>query len=230
MASRAASSSPTHLAPSRARVLLAAGLVALTLLATVLLMHGLKQRHNQLLSHHFTNDTDRITTKIGWRMSAYTQILRGGAGLFAASGEVSRGQWKRYVEKLNLDQTYRGIQGVGFTRNIRPEELAQHEQAIRAQGYPAYKVNPPGEREIYTSILYLEPFSGRNLRAFGFDMYSEAVRREAMATARDTGSVVFTGKVQLVQETDSDVQAGILAYRSTPTAACRRRWSCAERP
>lgn len=212
MASRAASSSPPQLAPSRLRVLLVAGLAALTLLATILLMHGLKQRHNQLLSHHFTNDTDRITAKIGWRMSAYTQILRGGAGLFAASDEVSREQWKRYVEKLNLDQTYRGIQGVGFTRHIRPDELEAHEKAVQAQGYPAYQVNPSGERDIYTSILYLEPFSGRNLRAFGFDMYSEAVRREAMAAARDTGGVVFTGKVQLVQETDSDVQAGILAY------------------
>ncbi len=42
--------------------------------------------------------------------------------------------------------------------------------------------------------------TGRNLRAFGFDMYSEPVRRAAMEAARDTGAAALSGKVVLVQE------------------------------
>ena len=39
----------------------------------------------------------------------------------------------------------------------------------------------------------------------GYDMYSNAVRREAMEKARDTGQAVISGKVTLVQETNEDV-------------------------
>ena len=66
------------------------------------------------------------------------------------------------------------------------------------------------DREVYASIIYLEPFSGRNLRAFGYDMFSEPVRRSAMEQARDTDTAALSGKVVLVQETDKEVQAGSL--------------------
>ena len=73
-------------------------------------------------------------------------------------------------------------------------------------------MKPEGDREIYTSIIFLEPFSGRNLRAFGYDMFSEPVRRLAMERARDLSAPVLSGKVILVQETGQDVQAGTLMY------------------
>ena len=82
---------------------------------------------------------------------------------------------------------------------------------------------------MYAPIVYLEPFSGRNLRAFGYDMFSEPVRREAMERARDQNVAALSGKVLLVQETDQDIQAGTLmyvpVYRTgvpTDTVAARR--------
>ncbi len=49
-------------------------------------------------------------------------------------------------------------------------------------------------------------------RQFGFDMYAEPVRRAAMDQARDTGEAALSGKVELVQETGTQVQAGALMY------------------
>lgn len=65
---------------------------------------------------------------------------------------------------------------------------------------------------MYSSIIYLEPFAGRNLRAFGYDMYSEPVRRAAMQQARDENTAVLSDKVVLVQEAEQNVQAGTLMY------------------
>ena len=89
-------------------------------------------------------------------------------------------------------------------------------------------MSPEGEREVYTSIIYLEPFSGRNLRAFGYDMFSEPVRRAAMERARDTDAAALSGKVVLVQETDQEVQSGTLMYvpvyrKGLPTATVEER-------
>jgi PAS domain S-box-containing protein len=95
---------------------------------------------------------------------------------------------------------------------IQPSELAQHIQQIRAEGFPDYTVRPEGERDVYTAIIFLEPFDARNQRAFGYDMFSESIRRAAMERARDTNTVSISNKVTLVQETEQDVQAGFLMY------------------
>lgn len=93
-----------------------------------------------------------------------------------------------------------------------PAEKAAHEARVRKEGYPAYRIVPEGERSFYTAILYLEPFSDRNLRAFGYDMHTEPVRRSAMERARDNGDTAISGKVRLVQESGRNEQAGFLMY------------------
>lgn len=146
------------------------------------------------------------------RLQAYEQVLLGGAAFFNASDDVSRKEWHDYIEQLNLDATLPGIQGTGFTLIVRARDKSAHEQAMRAAGFADYRIHPDGNRDPYSSVTYLEPFTGRNLRAFGYDMYSEAVRREAMDRARDSGTLALSGKVTLVQETESDIQPGFLMY------------------
>jgi diguanylate cyclase (GGDEF)-like protein/PAS domain S-box-containing protein len=147
------------------------------------------------------------------RISDYEQVLRGGVALFESfEGAVDRQVWKNYVDGLELQTYYPGIQGLGYAIVIKPEDLASHEAQIRAEGFKDYFVYPVGQREIYTSIIYLEPFDWRNQRAFGYDMYSESNRAKAMSRARDQGLPSVTNKITLVQETERDVQAGFLMY------------------
>ncbi|WP_295456408.1 CHASE domain-containing protein, partial [uncultured Thiodictyon sp.] len=100
----------------------------------------------------------------------------------------------------------------GFSLLIAPSDQAAHIQGVRAQGFPDYALHPPGARDIYTAIVYLEPFDWRNQRAFGYDMLTEPVRRAAMVRAWEQGEISISGKVRLLQETDQDVQAGFLIY------------------
>ncbi len=146
------------------------------------------------------------------RLHVQERALLGGKGLFAASKSVERDEWKAYVDALKLEDNYPGMQGIGYSEVIKPSDLTAHVRALRAQGFPDYDVRPPGTRDIYTAIVYLEPFDWRNQRAFGFDMFSEPVRREAMERARDSGDAAMSGKVTLVQETKNDIQNGFLIY------------------
>ena len=164
-------------------------------------------------ARQFAAACDAITLKIEERLVAYAVLLQGGQALFAASASVGRGEWRDYVETVKADQIVPGHEGIGFTQLIRPEELAAHQASVRREGFPGYAVHPGGRRDVYSSIVYLEPFSGRNLLAFGYDMFSEPVRREAMARARDTGGPALSGKVTLVQEGAAErAQAGTLMY------------------
>jgi PAS domain S-box-containing protein len=153
-----------------------------------------------------------LKTEINARLHAHAQLLRSGSSFFMASDSVTRNEWKSFIEKSKLKNDLPGIQGVGYTCIIPKNLLQRHIQNMRNQGFPDYTIKPEGERDSYTSIIYLEPFNGRNLRAFGFDMLTEPVRRKAMEHARDNDIATLSGKVQLVQETYSDVQAGTLMY------------------
>ncbi len=168
-----------------------------------------RERHDQ---ERFLRAAEKQRNILVNRIHDYEQVLRGGAALFAASGMPSREEWRAYVETLDLERSLPGIQATGVALMVPPEAKAAHEQSVRAQGFPDYTIFPPGKRATFSSIVYIEPFSGRNLRAFGYDMYSDPTRREAMDRARDTGEPALSRKVTLVQETGTAVQPGFLIY------------------
>ncbi|QCR25141.1 histidine kinase [Pontibacter sp. SGAir0037] len=171
-----------------------------------------KHRAEERSERMFNMKAAQATEAIGLRMRDYVQILIGAKALFIASDTVERGPWHTYYTTLNLEENYPGIQGVGYTHVIQPDELEGHTQTIRKEGFQDYKVHPEGKRQVYTSIIFIEPFNGRNLRAFGYDMFSEPIRRSAMQIARDTKQPAMSGKVRLVQETGADEQSGFLIY------------------
>ena len=187
-------------------------MLGIGLLASVFAGLQVKQAIERDAARRFEFTSAQVALRIQERLGAHALILHGGAGLFAGSSSVDRKEWRAYFEKLSANESVPGVQGIGFAKIVPPHQLAAHVAGIRAEGFPEYTVRPPGERAVYTSIIYLEPFKDRNLRAFGFDMFSEPVRRNAMERARDTGKAALSGKVELVQETGKEVQAGTLMY------------------
>ena len=191
----------------KALILLFIGLI-LTFLAVLYTKHSVETEENL----KFKLICEDIKEKINARLRAHAQLLRSGVAIFAASDTVSRIEWSKFNNNKIINKNLPGILGIGYSVIIPRNQLQGHVEAIRKEGYPDYSVIPVGDREVYTSVLYIEPFSGRNLRAFGFDMYSEPIRRKAMELARDSDIAMLTGKVVLVQETSEDVQAGTLMY------------------
>ncbi len=193
--------------------LLVTGLVLLlTLGGTWLAWEGVAAHDAVAIRADFDFRARDVGKRILQRMNAHEQVLLGVAGLFTGSDVVNRTDFHNYVSALRLQEHHPGIQGVGFALLVPASELARHTSAVQREGFTGYAIRPPGPRDPYTSIVFLEPFEGRNLRAFGFDMYSEPVRREAMERSLAEGRAALSGKVMLVQETDADVQAGVLLY------------------
>jgi len=194
------------------RHIIAWSILAIGLAITALMSFHSKSTVDQAIQREFAFTYNEIRINIVERLKGNAQILRSGAAFFNASHTVSRDEWRVFASALKLEVQYPGIQGIGFSLLIPAGLLEQHTREIRSEGFPEYSIRPAGERPVYSSIVYLEPFSGRNLRAFGYDMFSEQVRREAMERARDENAPALSGKVILVQETEQDVQFGALMY------------------
>lgn len=190
-----------------AYIVLALGIV-LSLLVFWYVIENLKEKE-QL---RFETATKQATLLVKGRMDAYRQILYAGVGLFDSSESVERDEWRSFVKALKIDQNFPGIQGLGFNKVVTPNQKETHIKQMRAEGLADYAIRPEGKRELYIPIIYLEPYNERNARAFGYDMFSETVRKEAMLKAAYTGQSALSGKVRLVQENSIDEQAGFLMY------------------
>src|ERR1051325_8328199 len=59
----------------------------------------------------FDNAVQRTDDAVHDRIETYVDVLRAGAGLFAADREVSREEFRRFVERIQLQQRYPGVQG-----------------------------------------------------------------------------------------------------------------------
>ncbi|MDD2701787.1 MAG: CHASE domain-containing protein [Sideroxydans sp.] len=179
---------------------------------TLYLSYEAKVDADRIAIEHFTTDADEVRMHLLATLSAHEQVLLGAAAFFDSSLNVTRDEWQRYVSRLQLNDHFKSVQGLGYAQWIPHDRLLSHIASTRREGFPEYEVWPKQERDAYSAIVFLEPFSGRNLRAFGYNMYSEPIRRAAMERARDTNATAISGKVTLVQETTEDVQAGTLMY------------------
>jgi diguanylate cyclase (GGDEF)-like protein len=202
---------------------------ALCALATLVAWQLSHQDADNVAGEKFNQELNATRSAILARMQSYEQILRGGVGLFAASINVNRAEWKRYVTSIKVSEAYPGIQGIGFAPLITHEDKAIHVASVWKEGFTDYQIHPDGDRKVYTPVLLREPFDGSNRRAFGFDMYSEPVRRKAMELARDSGKAALTGRVQLVVDDKGQKAASIIMYlpiyehTATPTNVEARR-------
>ncbi|WP_306600846.1 CHASE domain-containing protein [Geothrix sp. 21YS21S-2] len=157
-----------------------------------------------------------LAMQLEFRMKSLEEVLRGSAGYLGRGSLPSRGEFRDYVEGLELPTLHPGAQGLGFAEWIAPGDLEAHTRRMRREGFPDYRVEPGGAlapgQDGCSAIIYLEPMDARNRRAFGKDMSADQVQRAAMLRARDQGVPLMSGPVTLYQETATDVQVGTLFY------------------
>lgn len=197
-----------------------------TTVATVLLVLELKRDEDRA---RFERDVAEAREQISRRLSVHVALLRGAAGLFAAKPDVSRAEFHAFVERLDVEQIYPAVRGLGFSRRFKSSERDQIVASMRAQGYPDFTLGSAPTGDEQHAILYLEPLDERNRAAIGFDMSTEEARRTAMMAARDQGVAFASGRVELVQELSGPKQPGFLIYvpvyrgGSVPSTVAERR-------
>ncbi|MGK9065533.1 CHASE domain-containing protein [Stutzerimonas chloritidismutans] len=153
-----------------------------------------------------------IESTLRERMRAYEMVMRGMAGLFIGSDEVSLDDWNRASDQLQLQDFYPGIQALALSRYARPDTFADVLRRIRANGRESFRMFPAGQRDEYLITDYIHPLDWRNRRVVGFDLMSEETRREAITAARNIGSPMLTGPIRLKQETEENAQVGMLLF------------------
>ena len=174
----------------------------------------------------FDAEVRRIEYAVEQRMNSYVQVLRGGQGLFAASDDVSRDDWRRYVAGLELSLDYPGIRTLSFAPRVTRENAAAFIAQVRQGPIPPGLDDPsrirdfrfrdppppiePVDSPVHAPVLYTEPFVAEKGRALGIDMMRDAGRRAVMEDAAASGEPRLSKRLKILSP--GGTQVGFIVY------------------
>ncbi|MCB9853652.1 MAG: CHASE domain-containing protein [Phycisphaerales bacterium] len=188
---------------------------------------------------HYEQLVERLVTEVRDRANRVVYGLKGARGVYAASKTVERGEFAAYVDSRDLSAEFPGAIGIGFIQRVMREDVDEFVAAERADDAPDFRITTvashrspddgqesaaPPSPDLYV-IKHIYPMAP-NRAAWGLDIGSEAVRREAAERAVRTGEPTISGRITLVQ--DDNQQTGFLYYvpvyrnGTNPTTAAQR--------
>lgn len=173
----------------------------LLVLAASLAVTAYTWRHEQhsaeqVLQSDFAFHVHEEISAIKQRFAAYQQVLQGAGALFAASAEVERQSFDDYVTALRLQQSHPGIRNLSF---------------IRSREYNAESAQQ-GQQDGHVPVVVRAPGAGDEPTPTDFDADAKKARNEAMAFARDHGTVVLSKKIVLPPDARSKAQPSFMMY------------------
>ena len=136
-------------------------------------------------------------------VQSYADVVRGLAGLFQASGGVTRLEFHRYVQTLGVAEHYPALESVNYAAYVEEGARDVFVAGVRADrsldpaGYPDFAIRPAVRRPSHTVLTYLEPWLPEKA---GVDLTGGAPAvAQALARARDSGRMTASGKPVVVE-------------------------------
>ena len=169
----------------------------------------------QRLRSQFQLDARERVGAIRRELDIHLQVLRSMGALYQASEQVTREEFRVFAGQLL--EAVPSIQALEWIPRVGRLQRSRYEEQARA-AIPGFRIIQRDEngtlttaplRDEYFPVYFVEPYVG-NESALGFDLASETVRREALHRARDSGKIVSSERITLVQETGN--QAAVLMY------------------
>lgn len=141
--------------------------------------------------------------------------LQGLQAFYSANKQhLSKAEFNQYMNVLDIkNRDY--IQALSWIPLVKSDEKEQFEAIMESQE-PNFKITESSRegglisstvRPYYTPVAYVGPY-GFNKQAIGYDLNSSNIRRHSLELARDSGEMVTTAKIQLIQKTGDS--AGVL--------------------
>ena len=143
-----------------------------------------------------TQSVDALQDLLTDRITSYEEILRGGSALFETSASVSAQDWHAFISNFNIQSRYPGIRSFGYVPLVNGADAEQFSAAIRSTSDANFTIYPAAKFTTVAPVTYIEPGSDTNRATLGFDLYSDAARKNAMGIASQKNQAALTGKVQ----------------------------------
>lgn len=178
---------------------------------TVLSVFAIERGEDARAAVQLRSRAAAIASALERRSNASSAYLRAGAALLATFDDVPAAGFRRFVSELQLDDDYRGAQGIGWAMVVLPDEIDAFDQMMAQEGPGTVRLypRPSGAQPYSVPVTFMQPDTERNRMGLGFDLFSESTRRAALVEAERTARPTATGRIVLRQDVETG-QPGFL--------------------
>lgn len=186
----------------------------LAMLATLLYAYATERTEDRQRRQQARAAATVVGAALGRRVNAHTAYLRAVALLLEKRRDLRQEQFIALSQELSGDDEYRGSEGISWAEAITPAQIPAFEAARRAEGIANYTVRPaptPATKRL-TPVTYLGDPTPRRRLSYGYDMYSESLRRSAIDRAERERRPIATGRIRLEMDKGRPNWPGFLIY------------------
>jgi diguanylate cyclase (GGDEF)-like protein len=177
----------------------------------------------QQAQHRFEEASRETLYRIRSELGAYEEVLVGLSAFMSSKDGVTRAEFRRYVERLDLPRRFPGFENLNYAVAFPGSELKRFEDSVRrdatihAGGYPGFAVNPPGAREEHHVIVFIEPWERSNA-SVGRDLLAHPLARRILDRQRDTGQIASSGRLIRIEGSNQHVGMAVRLAVYSPGA------------
>lgn len=165
------------------------------------------------LQHDVKHAGDETARQLLTKFQSFELVLRGVRGFVQGSETVTESEFRAFVNSLDIEKTARGLLGVVFAPLVSAQELPSFlAQSGSRFGVANLDIAPPGVRDAYAPILFIEPLRGSNTSARGLDILGVRATRQAALEARDRGQPTLTSSIALAEIRGEGTDSAFVLY------------------
>lgn len=176
---------------------------------------GMRDRDLERQHHRLEQQSSSVATSLINNLDDYLEVLYAVRAFYDANPDVDRAQFRTFTDPLL--SRHPGIQALEWVPWVRGSERSAYEARARAEGLADFHFTErdgggrrvtAATRSEYFPVYFVEP-QARNAQALGHTPQLKT-RMQALATARDAGSVIATERFTLIQERSNG--AGVVVF------------------
>ncbi|HXH27143.1 MAG TPA: ATP-binding protein [Candidatus Acidoferrum sp.] len=151
----------------------------------------------------FSGRVDDIVGSVTNRIQAYTDVLRGFRGLYAASDYVEQGEFQAFYQATNVASSYPGLRGLSYIAKVNTKDLAaflalhKADTSLIPGGHPAMSYQNLSKSDTHYIVTYSATAPASNALS---DLTDAPGRVEAFGQAAATNNLVASDSFLVAAE------------------------------
>lgn len=190
---------PPQSSYSKLTIMASVVVLAVGLGSTLVAVSTLNEHRDTAANARFIQLSNRVQVETARRLEKHRLSLLAVRGLFEASTEVNRSEFRAFFSSQQVAEELRGAYGLAFVQRVNRREMDSFITAERADGAPDFSVHSSGDHEELYVTKFIEPLDA-NREALGFDVASDPAYREAISRSQRSEQPTLSAAVSLPQD------------------------------
>jgi PAS domain S-box-containing protein len=192
------------------------GIIVIGILLSVSIFIIVLDWEHQRIQTEFNQDAEERFEALKREIESDLHVLDSITAFYTHGHKIGRSEFRDFVKHFLL--RHRSIQALEWIPRIPNNQREAYEKAAKQDGYLNFRITDrkaqgkmvrAPQRNEYFPVYLVEPYEGNEI-ALGFDLGSDPTRLKSLARSRDTGEMVASARIKLVQETTD--QFGFLVF------------------